>query len=77
MKRGSSPRWRRRKAEALLLGGLLRLGVQVPHDLHMVGDEADGDDDDRVGGVLLGDPRDDVVDVRLEPRMCALLERDW
>src|SRR5699024_4671285 len=51
----------------LSLGGLSRLGVQLPDPLYVVGDEADRHHDHRIGLVLRRDPRDDVVDVRLQP----------
>ena len=44
--RGSTPAVAaRREADARLLGGRARLGVEVVDDLHVVGDEPDGDHD--------------------------------
>ena len=54
------------------LGCLLRLGVEVVNDLHVVADEADGDDHDaarcrdiRCG--VAGNLLEEIVDIGLEP----------
>jgi len=57
-------------------GGLLRLGVEVVDDLHVVADEPDGDDDEATQRLSIhgipgrGTARDileEIVDIRLEP----------
>ena len=49
-------------------GGLLRLGVEVVDDLHVVTDEPDGDDHDAAQRRCVGcDLLEEVVDIGLEP----------
>ena len=48
--------------------GLLRLGVEVVNDLHVVADEADGDDDSAGQRVRVGrDLLEEIVDIGFEP----------
>src|SRR5699024_5026813 len=50
-------------------GGLQRLGVQVPEDLHVVGEESDRPDHHRVP--VAGELVDRVVDVRFQPGLAG------
>ena len=49
-------------------GGLLRLGVEVVDDLHVVADEPDGDDDGAgQRACIAGDLLKEIVDIGFEP----------